>query len=68
MTNREEADAFCEAVTEPLRKARDFAHGRKIVHRDRVAGWMEELIDAVLRIAYDHEGRIARGDDRKENS
>lgn len=60
--NRAQADNFKAVVTEPLRTARDHCHWLAVHRQHRTAGIMEALLDAALRIAYETEGRLARGE------
>lgn len=60
---REYADDWKENVLEPLQGIRDHVHWLSVIRRKKTAGWFEDLLNALLRMAYDYEGRLARGEE-----
>lgn len=63
MSGRQEADEFRAQVTEPLRTARDHCHWHAVHRGRKTAGFIEGLLEAVLRISYAFEGILARGEE-----
>jgi hypothetical protein len=62
-SNRRAADEWNDAIIKPLQTARDHAHWRAVHRNDRIAGYVERMLEALLAAAHGHRSVLARGEE-----